>query len=203
MFTGIIETTGTVLSATPARAGARVIRVRVPVAWRLRAGQSVAHDGCCLTVVKRGAGWAEYFLGPDTLAKTVAGGYRRGSRVNLERGLRIGDRLDGHLVQGHVDTTARVLACGEDGEAFRLVIEIPAGAAGLFIPQGSITVNGVSLTVAKLTARRFEIMLIPETWKLTNLSRLAPGDRVNLEYDLLGKYLRRLLHEHPGRAAGR
>lgn len=193
MFTGIIETTGIVLSATPALGGARRIRVRIPAAWRLRAGQSVAHDGCCLTVVKAGRGWAEYFLGPDTLAKTVAGGYVKGSRINLERGVRIGDRLDGHLVQGHVDTTGRVLASGPDGKAYRLAIALPAGASAQFIPQGSITVNGVSLTVARLTARRFEIMLIPKTWALTNLSRLAPGDRVNLEFDLIGKYVQRLL----------
>ncbi len=195
MFTGLIEATGVILAATPARGGGRVIRVRAPSSWRLKNGQSVAHDGCCLTVVKSGRGWADYFLGPDTLQKTVAGDYREGAKVNLERGLRVGDRLDGHLVQGHVDTTAKVLACGPDGEAYRLAVAIPRGAAAHFVPQGSLAVNGVSLTVATLAKSRFEIMLIPATWKKTNLSRLKPGDRVNLEFDLIGKYLARLLKQ--------
>jgi riboflavin synthase len=191
MFTGIIETTGTILAAKAAK-DSLVISVSLPKSWRVKRGQSIAVDGGCLTVTAFGGGWAEFFLGPETLKKTIAGGYKKNSVVNLERAAKLGGRLDGHLVQGHVDETAKVLACGRDGEAYRLVLALPAGARALTIPQGSITINGVSLTIAKLTTARLEIMLIPESWRVTNLSRLRPGDRVNLEYDLIGKYVMNL-----------
>ncbi len=191
MFTGIIETTGTILAAKPAK-DSLVIRVGMPKSWRLKRGQSIAVDGGCLTVTASGAGWAEFFLGPETLKKTIAGGYKKNSVVNLERAAKLGGRLDGHLVQGHVDTTAKVLACGPDGDAYRLALTLPADARALTIPQGSITVNGVSLTIAKLSRTRLEIMLIPETWRVTNFSRLKTGARVNLEYDLIGKYVNNL-----------
>jgi len=191
MFTGIIETTGTILAAKAAK-DSLVIRVALPKSWRVKRGQSIAVDGGCLTVTAFGSGWAEFFLGPETLKKTVAGGYKKNSAVNLERAAKLGGRLDGHLVQGHVDETAKVLACVRDGEAYRLALALPAGARALTIPQGSITVNGVSLTIAKLMTSRLEIMLIPETWRVTNLSRLRPGARVNLEYDLIGKYVMNL-----------
>ena len=190
MFTGIIEASGLIL-AVREKADAREIKVRLPAVWRLKPGQSIAVDGGCLTVTKRGAGWAEFFIGPETLKKTVAGTYRKNSRVNLERAMQLGARLDGHLVLGHVDTTTQVLAVGPDGDAFRLSLALPAAGAGLVIPRGSLTVNGVSLTIAKLAARRLDIMLIPETWRRTNLSQLQPGNPVNLEYDLIGKYIRR------------
>lgn len=190
MFTGIIEASGLILS-TREKAGAREIKIRLLAAWRLKPGQSIAVDGSCLTVTRRGAGWAEFFIGPETLKKTVAAHYCKGTRVNLERAMKLGARLDGHLVLGHVDATTRVLAVGPDGDAFRLTLALPAAGTKLVIPQGSLTVNGVSLTIAKLAARRLYIMLIPETWRRTNLSRLEPGDPVNLEYDLIGKYIRR------------
>ena len=190
MFTGIIEASGLILS-TREKADAREIKVRVPAAWRLMPGQSIAVDGGCLTVTKRGVGWAEFFIGPETLKKTIAGNYRKNARVNLERAMQLGARLDGHLVLGHVDATTRVFTLGPDGDAFRLTLALPAAGVKLVIPQGSLTVNGVSLTIAKLAARRLDIMLIPETWRRTNLSRLQPGDPVNLEYDLIGKYIRR------------
>lgn len=191
MFTGIIETPGVIVAARD-RDGAREIRVRIPAGWRLQRGQSIAVDGACLTVTDFGKGWADFFLGPETLAKTLAGGYRKGGRVNLERAMKLGGRLDGHLVQGHVDATVRVLAAGPDRDAYRLTLALPKTDRPRVIPQGSITVNGVSLTVARLAAARLEIMLIPETWRITNLSGLKAGDRVNVEYDLIGKYVARL-----------
>jgi riboflavin synthase len=190
MFTGLVEEVGDVIGLDDAR---------LTVAARLvledsALGASIAVNGACLTVVERGAGRLGFDLGPETLARTALGELGAGDRVNLERPLRLGGLVGGHLVQGHVDGVATVTALVRDGETARLRVEWQDPAlARLLIPQGSVTVDGVSLTVAALDATGFQIMLIPHTLAQTTLGALKPGRRVNLEMDMIGKYVQRFL----------
>lgn len=190
MFTGLVEEVGDVIGLDDAR---------LTVAARLvledgALGASIAVNGACLTVVERGAGRLGFDLGPETLVRTALGELGAGDRVNLERPLRLGGLLGGHLVQGHVDGVATVTALVRDGETARLRVEWQDPAlARLLIPQGSVTVDGVSLTVAALDATGFQIMLIPHTLAQTTLGALKPGRRVNLEMDMIGKYVLRFL----------
>jgi riboflavin synthase len=160
-------------------------------------GSSVAVNGACLTVVERGPGRLRFDVGPETLARTALGDLGAGDPVNLERPMRLGGMVGGHLVQGHVDGVGLVAAVSRQAETARLTIEWQDRAlAALLIPQGSVAVDGVSLTVARLNARDFEIMIIPHTLAVTTLGFLAPGRRVNLEMDMIGKYVQRILHLH-------
>jgi len=157
-------------------------------------GASIAVNGVCLTVMERGSGRVGFDLGPETLARTALGDLGSGDRVNLERPLRLGALVGGHLVQGHVDGVGVVTELTRDAETARLRLECPDEAlAALLIPQGSVAVDGVSLTVAALDGRAFEIMLIPHTLAETTLGGLKAGKRVNLEMDMIGKYVQRLL----------
>jgi riboflavin synthase len=197
MFSGIIEAVGTVVAADATAAGRR-IRLRAPeVVADLPVGGSVAVDGACLTAVEvHPDGFSVDVIG-TTLSRTVAGGYHPGSQVNLERALRLGDRLDGHLVQGHVDGVGEVLAVHPDGEARLIDFTLPPEVDAVTVLHGSIAVNGVSLTVNALPARgRCQIALIPHTRAVTTLEALRPGDRVNLEGDLIGKYVGRMQAAH-------
>jgi riboflavin synthase len=190
MFTGLVEEMGEVLSLEDSRltVAARVI---VPDASE---GASVAVNGACLTVVARGARQLGFDIGPETRVRTTLGDLRGGDRVNLERPLRLGGQVGGHLVQGHVDGVGVVLAMRREGDTARLRISCPNEAlAALLIPQGSVAVDGVSLTVAALDACAFEIMLIPHTLAQTTLGGAAAGKRVNLEMDMIGKYVQRLV----------
>jgi riboflavin synthase len=190
MFTGLVEEVGDVIGRDDAR---------LTVAARLvledgALGASIAVNGVCLTVVEHGAGRLGFDLGPETLVRTALGELGAGDRVNLERPLRLGGLLGGHLVQGHVDGVATVTALVRDGETARLRVDWQDPAlARLLIPQGSVTVDGVSLTVAALDATGFQIMLIPHTLGQTALGALKPGRRVNLEMDMIGKYVQRFL----------
>lgn len=158
-------------------------------------GASVAVNGACLTVVERGPGRLRFDMGPETLARTALGEISAGTVVNLERPMRLGGMVGGHLVQGHVDGVGLVAAITREAETARLAIEWRDEAlAPLLIPQGSVAVDGVSLTVARLRARDFEIMVIPHTLAATTLGGLAKGQRVNLEMDMIGKYVQRILH---------
>jgi riboflavin synthase len=190
MFTGLVEEMGEVLSLEDSRltVAARVI---VPDAGE---GASVAVNGVCLTVVVRGARQVGFDIGPETRARTALGDLRHGDRVNLERPLRLGGQLGGHLVQGHVDGVGVVLAMSREGDTARLRISCPNETlAALLIPQGSVAVDGVSLTVAALHGCAFEIMLIPHTLAQTTLGSAEAGKRVNLEMDMIGKYVQRLV----------
>ncbi len=190
MFTGLIEEVGEVLG----REGSRLtVKVRV-VGEGTDVGASIAVNGACLTVVEHGGGQLAFDLGPETLARTALGELVPGAGVNLERPLRLGGLVGGHLVQGHVDGIGHVVHLRPSGDTARLRVEWQDEAmARLLIPQGSVTVEGVSLTVAALDARAFEIMLIPHTLAQTTLGGVKAGQRVNLEMDMIGKYVQRFL----------
>jgi riboflavin synthase len=170
--------------------------VRSPeVAADLRIGDSVALNGCCLTVVGHGADGFSVEAVPETLARTTLGEWQEGDPVNLERALRLDQRLGGHLVQGHVDGVGVVRAVAIEGEGARITVEVPPGLARFVAEKGSLTVDGVSLTVARALEIGCEIALIPHTLRHTTSGRYAPGHRVNLEVDLVARYLARLLDE--------
>ncbi len=190
MFTGLIEELGQVVSRQGPRlaVGARTVLEDAAV------GVSIAVNGVCLTVVERRAGQFGVDLGPETLARTTLGELAPGDAVNLERPLRLGGPIGGHLVQGHVDGVGLVADMTREGETGRLRIEWQdAALRALLIPQGSVAVDGVSLTVASLGDRAFEIMVIPHTMAVTTLGALKAGRRVNLEMDMIGKYVQRIL----------
>ena len=192
MFTGLIESVGTVKVLDPRGNDAARRVVEAPFAAELALGESVAVNGCCLTVTGRDEGLS-FDLLVETLRRTNLGDLRPGSRVNLERALRADGRFGGHFVQGHVDTTAEVLAAEARGSDRNIEIAIPEGGARYLIEKGSIAVNGVSLTVASLAQNSFGLWIIPHTLQETNLGDLKAGDRVNLEYDMLAKYAERQL----------
>src|SRR6266436_6346547 len=188
MFTGLIEEVGAVME----RSGARLVVGARLVLDDAAEGASIAVNGVCLTVVERGPERIAFDLGPETLARTALADLRRGRRVNLERPLRLGGLVGGHLVQGHVDGMGVVAGLTRDGETARLKLRCrDEGLATLLIPQGSVAVDGVSLTVAALEGPAFEIMLIPHTLGQTTLGGRKAGERVNLEMDMIGKYVQR------------
>ncbi len=192
MFTGLIETVGHISGLAPVPSGFR-LRVRTSIAPELALGDSIAVNGVCLTVTAIDGGELHADIGPETARVTTLGSLRTDQTVNLERSLRAGDRLGGHFVQGHVDAVGTVEQLRQDGDAHWLTISFPLGLAPFFIPKGSIAVDGISLTVAALRDRQFDVMIIPFTWTHTNLSLLRLGDQVNLECDMLGKYVARAM----------
>lgn len=193
MFTGIVEARGEITAIEPVETGARLV-VRLPFVPELEIGESVAINGACLTVTTLDptAGTAAFDLLAETLRVTNLGDLATGDIVNLERALAVGDRLSGHFVQGHVDGVGEVLACESVGQDHRLVVSLPEAFARYVIRKGSICVDGISLTVAELEDDRFTLWIIPHTAEVTNLGATAVGKRVNLEFDLLAKYLERL-----------
>ena len=194
MFTGIIEAVGTIESARE-RAGSREFVIVAPeFSGELKAGDSITVDGACQTAVRNDSrSFAIDTIG-TTLSRTIAGDYRVGTKVNLERSMVLGGRLDGHLVQGHVDGVGRVVGVRQEGEYWLLDFQIPPVVEGVVILHGSITINGVSLTVNTIPAKgECQVGIIPFTWEHTNLGALKPGDPVNLEGDLIGKYVAKLL----------
>jgi riboflavin synthase len=193
MFTGIVGEMGTIeaISATPD--GAR-LRVSAPVtAPECAIGDSVAIDGCCLTVVAAGDGLLEFDAVAETLRRTTLADLRPAARVNVEAAMRMGDRLGGHWVQGHVDGVGEVTAIEPDGDGVRVTFAAPESVARYTIEKGSVCVAGVSLTVAAYDDDGFTVALIPHTRAVTTLGALAPGARVNLEADLVGKYVEKLV----------
>jgi riboflavin synthase len=188
MFTGLIEAIGEVQEVTPTPAGFR-LRVTTAIAPDLVAGDSLAVNGVCLTAVSSDASGIHADISPETLRVTALGLLRRGALVNLERPLRADARLGGHFVQGHVDATGTIDDIRPDGDSHRLTIRFPAALAPYIVSKGSITVNGISLTVAGVDDRRFDVQIIPYTWEHTNLHLAKAGDLVNLESDILGKYV--------------
>jgi len=191
MFTGLVEKTGILRDFTDTPEGRR-LRIAAP-GLEVALGDSVAVNGCCLTVAEILPDALRFDLLGETLARTNLGDLAPGSRVNLERALAASARLGGHFVQGHIDDAARVLDVREQGPDLGLTFELPAKFARYVIAKGSIAISGVSLTVATLETNRFGVWIIPHTRAETNLGDLRPGDRVNLEFDVLAKYVERML----------
>lgn len=190
MFTGIVESVGRVERVEPLT-GARRVRVAAPFAHALRVDESVAVDGVCLTVVAHDDAAFEAVAVEETLAKTTLGRLATGDAVNLERALAVGGRLDGHLVQGHVDAVGEIASVEALADSHLVRVAYPDAFARLLIPRGSIAVDGISLTVARLDEPRgtFAVAVIPHTWSHTTASAWQPGRPVNLEFDLVGKYV--------------
>ena len=198
MFTGIVETVGRVVAIEPQGEKAR-LRIDAPrVAEGIAIGASIAVNGACLTVVAAAGAELVFEAVQETLDRTSLGDLAAGSRVNLERALRADARLDGHIVQGHVDATGRVRALERNGDDVRLLVDCPSGFTLQLVPKGSIAIDGVSLTVVEVTDSGFDVALIPHTLSATNLVDRRAGDRVNLEADVLGKYVLRYLERIVG-----
>jgi riboflavin synthase len=192
VFTGIIREVGTVEGVERTSEGAR-LRVRAGVADGLGAGESVSVSGVCLTIASPGSDAFEADVMNQTLSLTTLGALEPGGRVNLEPALRAGEPLGGHLVQGHVDGTGRVTSASDDGFARRLHVLVPAGLRRYVAEHGSVSIDGVSLTVAALAPDGLEVSLIPETLERTTLGDLAEGSEVNVEVDVVARYAERLL----------
>ncbi len=195
MFTGIVTALGEV-KAVETLPGLTRLTIAAPYAGA-DIGASIAHDGVCLTVVETEThqNGMRYIVevAPESLALTTMGKLRAGDRVNLERSLKVGDELGGHIVQGHVDGLGEVLSVRQDGEGWRLKIKPPHDIAHLIAPKGSIAVSGVSLTVNEVDDDGFGVLIIPHTWAVTTLAKLQPGDKVNLEADMMARYAARLV----------
>jgi riboflavin synthase len=190
MFTGIVEELGEVASLDGTRLRARAVEVLEDA----KVGDSIAVNGCCLTVVDMGPGWWEADVSQETLRRTTLGDRRAGDKVNLERPVRPLDRLGGHIVQGHVDGVGEVVAPAPD-----LRVRMPQSLLRYVVEKGSVAVDGVSLTVVDVLDDGFTVAVIPHTCQVTTLGRLAPGDRVNLEVDVTVKYVERLLSWRDGK----
>jgi len=191
MFTGIITDIGRVRDV---RQTDRDRRFEIETAFDLSTidiGASVSHAGCCLTVVEKGQGWFAVEVSGETLSRTTLGDWQTGHGVNLERAARLGDELGGHIVSGHVDGVGEVVAVASEGGSHRVQIRVPRPLHRYIAPKGSITVEGVSLTVNEVEDDVFGVNLIPHTWDVTTLGTLKPGARVNLEIDMLARYLAR------------
>jgi len=192
MFTGLVESLGTIARAEDVAAGRR-LTVRDPMGPQLTLGESIAVNGACLTVVEMRGDEFAFEVGPETLLRTNLGTLRAGDRVNLERSLRVGDRLGGHFVQGHVDAVGTIDARVRNGDWEDVWFRCPAELTRLMVPKGSIAVDGISLTLVNVEAERFSVMLIPHTQAVTTLGFKKPGDAVNLEADMLAKHVAKLL----------
>jgi riboflavin synthase len=200
MFTGIVTGLGTVRSVRSIGAGADMrLVIATPVAepaWAdtasIAVGASIACSGCCLTAVAVGADWFAATASAETLSKTALGAWAPGTRVNLERPLKIGDELGGHLVLGHVDGIGRVLSTTPEHGSTRVVFEVPGDLARFIAPKGSVAIDGVSLTVNEADGETFGVNIIPHTAAVTSLAALAPGRAVNIEIDMLARYVARL-----------
>jgi len=196
MFTGLIEEVGSVLGNPASGQGTQLQIVAPHVAKKTQIGDSIAVNGCCLTVVARRGEQFTFDLLEETLDRTNLKTLRQESRVNLERALAADGSLGGHFVQGHVDCAARIIALEENGRDHRLEVELPAEFAHYVACKGSIAVNGISLTVAEVSRQSFAVWIIPHTKSQTNLDMARADDLVNLEFDLIAKYLERMLDRH-------
>lgn len=186
MFTGIVLGTGKIKSI---KSALYTIQAPEEITSELQTGQSVAVDGVCLTVVDFNQNTFQVEVMPETKRKSTFDQRKEGDLVNLELAMLASGRFDGHIVQGHVDATGEILNIQKDGNAYLMTISLPEKIKHYCIPQGSITINGISFTIARLEKESFSIGIIPHTWKITNLHKAKIGDRVNLEGDILGKYL--------------
>jgi len=194
MFTGLIEEVGTVVALRSVKEATELDLAAPRLAQQVRIGDSVAVNGCCLTVARREGDELSFDLLQESLDRTNLGALRPHSRVNLELALSAGARLGGHFVQGHVDCAVPILAVEEKNADLRIEIELPEQFAQYVVFKGSIAINGISLTVAEISPKSFAVWIIPHTRSQTNLVDPKPGDLVNLEFDLLAKYVEQMLH---------
>ncbi len=191
MFTGIVTDIGRVREV---RETDRDRRYEIETAWNtdgIDLGASISHAGCCLTVTEKGVDWFAVEVSNETLSKTTLGAWKTGDGVNLERAAKLGDEMGGHVVSGHVDGLGRVISITPEGGSHRIEVEAPAPLHRYIAAKGSITVDGVSLTVNAVEGQVFSLNIIPHTWDVTTLGRLKVGDPVNLEIDMLARYLAR------------
>lgn len=193
MFTGLIEEVGTVATVRARDQGTELEIVAPRSVNDVKAGESIAVNGCCLTLTSSGSGFLAFDLLEETIARTNFHDLRQGSPVNLERALRADGRIGGHFVQGHVDCVAPIIAFDAKGADFRLQVELPENARNYVASKGSIAVNGISLTVAEVLPKSFVVWVIPYTKRHTNLDRAVIGDLVNLEFDVLAKYVEKMI----------
>ena len=197
MFTGIIAAVGTIVERSPLAGGQRITIDTAGLGLDdVALGDSIAVDGCCLTIVERAGARAAFDVSLESIARTA--GFDLGRKVNLEKALRVGDRLGGHWVQGHVDGVADVLEVRQDGGSWRLSCSLPSALAPFFVEKGSVCIDGVSLTLTHVSADRFGVMLIPETWMKTSLSTKGVGAKVNLEADIVGKFVAKMIGARGG-----
>ncbi|HET7594922.1 MAG TPA: riboflavin synthase [Stellaceae bacterium] len=192
MFTGIITDVGRIRSVKPG--GDTTFTIATAYDTRdIAIGASIACAGACLTVTETGAGWFAVQASAETLSRTTLGSWREGIPVNLERALKLGDELGGHMVAGHVDAVAEIVSRRPDGDSLRYVFDVPPPFDKAIAPKGSVALDGVSLTVNEVEGRRFGVNIIPHTQAVTTFGAARPGDRVNLEVDILARYVARLL----------
>ena len=197
MFTGLIEDLGTVRELRQGSAGARLsVATAIPMA-ELELGESIAVNGICLTVTDFGGGFFAADVSPETLGRSNLGALLSGSRVNLERALRLGDRLGGHWVSGHVDAVGILEERRPDGNAWRLTFRLPVEVNRYVVEKGSVAIDGISLTVNTVADETFSVAIIPHTLEMTTLKEAKVGARLNIETDILGKYVERLLGRAP------
>jgi riboflavin synthase len=199
MFTGIVRELGRVVSVSGGATGASLVVDAPESARGLQVGDSVALDGVCLTVERADGPQLAFHAVPETLARSTLTRLQAGDAVNVEPALRVGDALGGHFVQGHVDAVGRVQSVEAEGEGLRVFVEAPVEILRLCVEKGSVTVDGVSLTVAELAEDAFAVVLVPHTLEATTLSALVPGREVNLEADVLAKHVARLLQANGDR----
>jgi riboflavin synthase len=198
MFTGLIEMLGEVAEVKPTPAGFR-LRLTTTLSPDLTPGDSLAVNGVCLTVVSADADGVHLDVSPETIRVSALGSLKRGVSVNMERPMRADSRIGGHFVQGHVDATGSIEELRQDGDCWWLTVRFPPSLASQIVRKGSIAVDGVSLTVAGVDDRRFDVQVIPFTWDHTNLRFLKVNDLVNLECDMLGKYVLRAMELAKGK----
>lgn len=197
MFTGIVTDVGRVRSI---RETNRDVRMEIETNYDLASiemGASVAHAGCCLTVVEKGEGWFAVEVSGETRAMTTLGDWKEGQKVNLERPARVGDELGGHIVSGHVDDTAEIIRVSEEGDATRFTIRAPEALARFIAPKGSVALDGTSLTVNRVDGTDFDVLLIRHTLEVTTWGERKAGDRINLEVDTMARYAARLAEFRP------
>lgn len=194
MFTGIVTDLGEIRRVV--RDKGKETRFEIKTVYGLDGidiGASIAHNGVCLTIVDKGVDWYAVEVSAESISKTTLGDWSEGGRINLERAMKVGDELGGHIVSGHVDGVATVVSIADENESRRFVFEAPENLAKFVAPKGSVALDGVSLTVNEVDGRRFGINVIPHTQAVTTFGRLRQGDRVNMEIDMLARYVARLL----------
>lgn len=194
MFTGIVTDLGEVRRVV--RGSGQETRFEIRTAYDtadIALGASIAHNGVCLTIVETGADWYAVEVSAESISKTTLGAWEQGTRINLERAMKVGDELGGHIVSGHVDGVARVVSIADENQSKRFVFEAPENLAKFVAPKGSVALDGVSLTVNEVDGRRFGINVIPHTQSVTTFGLLREGDQVNMEIDMLARYVARLL----------
>jgi riboflavin synthase len=203
VFTGIVEATGRIYRADQTPNGGTQLTIETHLASELAVGASLALNGCCLTVTEVSGASLRFDLLGETLRRTNLGDLKPGDLINLERPMPANGRFDGHIVQGHIDTSSTIESIEAVGSDHRLEVALPESFSRYIVFKGSIAVDGISLTVAELHGDSFVIWIIPQTWQVTNLRHKKANDRVNLEFDLIAKYVERMLHLDSSVLAGK